>query len=195
MIALAEFEREQTAERTRDATLALAERGLWNGGQLLGYDLDPEHKGKLIPREDEVALVNFAFDTYLGTGSIKGARDGLNGRGYRTKSYKSRRGVVHPGHAFGFSSTQFLLKNPAYVGMKAINGSGRTRLVPAMWPAIVDRDKFDAVQRLLATNAKTRHNGAAPVRHTYVLSAGLLHCGLCSGTMEGRSGTGHLGTS
>jgi len=44
MIALAEFEREQTAERTRDATQARVERGLWNGGQLLGYDLDPDHK-------------------------------------------------------------------------------------------------------------------------------------------------------
>ena len=41
MMALAEFEREQTAERTREATTARAERGLWNGGRLLGYDLDP----------------------------------------------------------------------------------------------------------------------------------------------------------
>ncbi len=45
MMALAQFEREQTAERTRDAVLARAERGLWNGGRLLGYDLDPERKG------------------------------------------------------------------------------------------------------------------------------------------------------
>ncbi len=80
MIALAEFEREQTAERTRDATLARAERGLWNGGQLLGYDLDANRKGYLIPNEDEAALVNFAFDTYVECGSIKQTRDALNGR-------------------------------------------------------------------------------------------------------------------
>ncbi|MCK9520913.1 MAG: recombinase family protein, partial [Dehalococcoidia bacterium] len=45
LMALAEFEREQTAERTRDAALARAERGLWNGGRILGYDLDPERQG------------------------------------------------------------------------------------------------------------------------------------------------------
>ena len=32
-----------------------------------------------------------------------------------------------------------------------------------------------------------------PVRHTYVLSGGLLHCGRCTRPMEGRSGTGRLG--
>ena len=65
MMALAEFEREQTSERNRDTTAARAERGLWNGGQLLGYDLDPEHHGHLIPNPEEVVLVNCAFDIYL----------------------------------------------------------------------------------------------------------------------------------
>ena len=48
MMALAEFEREQTADRTREATAARSERGLWNGGRLLGYDLDDNRKGYLI---------------------------------------------------------------------------------------------------------------------------------------------------
>ena len=97
MIALAEFEREQTAERTRDATQARSERGLWNGGQLLGYDLDSDHKGYLIPNEDEVALVNFAFDTYISCGSLRDTMTALNAHGYRTKSYQSRREKVHGG--------------------------------------------------------------------------------------------------
>ena len=58
MMALAQFEREQTAERTRDATAARADRGLWNGGQLLGYDLDRDRKGYLLPNDDEVVLVS-----------------------------------------------------------------------------------------------------------------------------------------
>ena len=41
MMALAEFEREQTSERTKDAVRARAERGLWNGGRVLGYDPTP----------------------------------------------------------------------------------------------------------------------------------------------------------
>lgn len=49
MMALAQFEREQAAERTRDATAARADRGLWNGGQLLGYDLDANARGTSYP--------------------------------------------------------------------------------------------------------------------------------------------------
>ena len=203
MIALAEFEREQTADRTRDAVQARAERGLWNGGQLLGYDLDADHKGYLVPNADEVALVNFAFDSYLEAGSIKAAVDALNGRGFRTKAYASRRGNVHAGREFNFTSVQYLLRNPAYVGKKEVNKKigARTKngkayqLVEAVWPAIVDESKFDEVQRLLSNNHRTRHNSSAPVRHAYVLSANLLHCGRCQGPMEGRSGTGRHGVS
>ncbi len=199
MMALAQFEREQTAERTRDATAARADRGLWNGGQLLGYDLDANRKGYLVPNEDEVVLVNFAMDTYLAAGSIKTTMATLNTRGYRTKAYSSRRGVHHAGSAFTMSSVQYLLKNPAYIGKKEINKSAKVRarreykLVDAVWPAIVEADKFEQVQRLLEANAQSKHNGSAPTRHTYVLSGQLLHCGRCRTAMEGRSGTGRLG--
>ncbi|MCH8199827.1 MAG: recombinase family protein, partial [Chloroflexi bacterium] len=156
MMALAEFEREQTSERTREATLARAERGLWNGGRLLGYDLDAR-KGYLIPNEAEVAIVNYACDAYLETGSLVKTAEVMNRRGYRTKSYTSRRGVVHPGREFCVTSAQVLLKNPAYIAKKVINKNAKGRdglppeesyrLVDAVWPAIVDEEKFQAVQR------------------------------------------------
>ncbi len=199
MMALAQFEREQTAERTRDATAARADRGLWNGGQLLGYNLDADRKGYLLPNEEEVALVNFAMDTYVSVGSIKTTMATLNTRGYRTKSFTSRRGVHHAGTEFTMSSVQYLLKNPAYIGRKEINKSAKVRgkreyrTTDAVWPAIVDSDKFEQVQKLMAANGQSNHNGAAQVRHTYVLSHGLLHCGRCSGVMEGRSGNGRGG--
>jgi site-specific DNA recombinase len=194
MMALAEFEREQTAERTRDATAARSERGLWNGGRLIGYDLDTERKGYLIPNSDETALVNFAFDSYLQCGSIAQTTEALNRNGYRTKTYTSRRGVCHPGKEFTLTSVQYLLKNSAYIGKKEINKRGNGhRLVAAVWLAIVDEEKFEQVQRLMETNTRTNHNGSRPVRHVYVLSNNLLHCGRCGSPMEGRSGTGHLG--
>jgi len=58
--ALNEFEREQTSERNRASALARAERGLWNGGQVLGYDLpqEKEQKGTLLKNEREAAIVN-----------------------------------------------------------------------------------------------------------------------------------------
>ncbi len=196
MMALAEFEREQTSERTRDATLARAERGLWNGGRLLGYDLDQDRKGYLIPNEAEVTLVNFAFDTYLRTGSFAMTRETLNERGYRTKSYTSRRQKHHPGKPFCISSVQYMLKNAAYVGKKEINKKDKDsdgRLVAAVWQGIVEAGKFDSVQRLIAANSRTNHNNSRRIRHVYVLSRGLIHCGRCRSAMEGRSGTGRLG--
>lgn len=90
-----------------------------------------------------------------------------------------------------------MLKNPAYIGKKEINRkapSEERRLVDAVWPGILDEEKFLAVQRLMAANGRTNHNGAKAVRPSHVLSGGLLYCGRCDSVMEGRSGTGRLGT-
>jgi site-specific DNA recombinase len=202
MMALAEFEREQTSERTRDAVAARAERGLWNGGRLLGYDADPNRKSTLIPNPEEVVIVNYAFDKYLECGSIAETTEAMNGRGYRTKSYNSRREIYHQGEEFYNSTVQYLLKNTAYIGKKEINKNNihkknctgkEYRLVDAVWPAIVSTEKFEAAQRLMKENGQTKRNAAAPVRHAYVLSKGILHCGRCGSTMDGRSGTGRHG--
>jgi site-specific DNA recombinase len=202
MMALAQFEREQTAERTRDSTAARADRGLWNGGRLLGYDLDSDNKGRLIPNANEVALINFAFDSYLASGSIAGTADMLNRRGYRTKEYTSRRGINHAGREFNLTAVQYLLKNSAYIGKKEIGKNPRARgrgaarrIVDAVWPAIVGEEKFERVQQLMAANGRTNHNGSRAVRHAYVLNSGLLLCGRCGTSLEGRSGTGRLGVT
>jgi site-specific DNA recombinase len=202
MMALAQFEREQTAERTRDSTAARADRGLWNGGRVLGYDLDQTNKGNLIPNPAEVDLVNFAFDSYLDCGSIAETTKRLNRRGYRTKAYTSRRDVQHPGSEFNVTAVQYLLKNHTYTGRKEIGKDPRSRgrgtecrVVDAVWPEIVDEEKFERVRQMIAANGKTNHNGARRVRHAYVLNSGLLYCGRCRTSMEGRSGTGRLGVT
>src|SRR5688500_12511449 len=110
MMALAEFEREQTGERTRDATQARAERGLWNGGRLLGYNPDPNNRSTLRINEEEAAVVQAAFHCYLQTGSVKETAAARTQRGYRTKAYTSRRDKVHEGKPFTLTSVQQLLK-------------------------------------------------------------------------------------
>ena len=196
LMALAQLEREITSQRTSEAMADRAERGLWNGGQLLGYDLDLERPGYLIPNLVEALLVNLASDTYLELGSVKGTVDTVNRLGYRTKSYQSRRGRHHSGIEFSVSSMQYLLKNVAYIGKKELTRSSdlgqERRLVDAVWPAIVREEKFHAVQRLMADNGQTHRGGASSVQHVYSLS-GLVYCKRSGGKMNGESGTGHMG--
>ena len=196
LMALAEFERAIIAQRTSEAMADRAERGSWNGGQLLGFNLDPQRPDYLVPNEEEALLVNLALDTYLELGSVKETADTLNRRGYRTKSYTSRRGQHHPGNMFRISSRQYLLKNVAYIGNKEIVQDGvsgqERRLVDAVWDPIVSEEKFLAVQRLMADNGQTHRSGASSLQHVYPLSS-LIHCKRCGSKMEGESVAGRVG--
>lgn len=203
MAGLNQFEREQTGERTSAAFLARAERGLWNGGQIFGYDLDANRKGYLVVNEQEAQTVREAFDIYLKEGSVDRTAQILNARGYQTKSYTGRRGKLHPAAQFGHSNVYNLLTNQAYIGKKEINkyvsgkpwnreeSPGAYRIVDAVWPAVVDTTKFFEAQKLLKTNCQVRGNSSAPRKHFYLLNGGLLYCHKCGGKMVGRNGHGH----
>jgi len=205
MMALAEFERTQTSERNRDATIARAERGLWNGGHLLGFDLDEKRKGYLAINEQEKATIQFAFKKYLECGSLVETGRALNANGFRTKGYTSRRGKIRSPQKFGRTSTKTLLTNLSYIGKKEINKNLKTqdqaklaenyryRSVPAVWEPLVDEDTFTKVQHLLSVNAATKHNGTTEFKHIYVMNSGLLICEKCEKPMEGTCGTGHQG--
>ena len=88
-----------------------------------------------------------------------------------------------------------MLKNVSYIAKKSVTIDGETRLVDAVWPAIVDNEKFQQVQELMAANGRTNRSGTKPVRHVHVLSGGLLVCGRCDSPMESRSGTGRGGVT
>ena len=205
MMALAEFERTQTSERNKDATIARAERGLWNGGHLLGYDLKEDQKGYLIVNEQEKAAIHFAFKKYLECGSLIETGRTLNANGYRTKGYTSRRNKVRSPKLFGRSSMKQMLVNLAYIGKKEINKKWKTqdqdklpennryRTAPAVWESLIDDETFNKVQHLLAKNTASRHNETAPIKHVYILNSGLLLCEKCGKPMEGTCGTGHQG--
>jgi site-specific DNA recombinase len=204
MMALAEFEREQTSERNREATLARAERGLWNGGHLIGYDVNPEKRGYLFVNEKEKALVQFAFRTYIECGAILETVKRLNRNGYRTKAYSSRRGKYTPPKEFAYTSVQRILRNYAYIAKKEVNKrwmcqeqeslpeKKRYRLVKAVWEPLIDEHAFNQVQYLLKKNYSTKHNATRAIKHVYILNSGKLRCGHCESEMEGGSGTSQI---
>ena len=99
-LAMAQLERERTSERTKEKMQWRAEKGLCNGGQILGYDNDPDDKGVPKPNEAERELVLLIFQTYVKEQSFRATARIINEKGYRTKSYVSRRDVVHVGRKF-----------------------------------------------------------------------------------------------
>lgn len=187
MMALAEFEREQTSERTREAANARSERGLWNGGRLLGYDLDPDRKGYLVPNDNEAFVVRFAFAAYLDSGPLKQTAERLNAAGHRTKQYLSRRGREHPDNPFQLTTLQHLLRNHAYIGKKQLGAGEDLRLVDAVWPALIEPELFADVQQRMKQRGRSQRASSLEPYRAYPLR-GLTFCALCGAALVARSG-------
>lgn len=180
-MVFAQMERERTAERTREKMQWRAEQGLDNGGQVLGYDLDPEKRGVRHVNPAEAKIVRLAYTKYLELGSLREVARWLNRNGYRTKSYRSRRGIEHPGRRFERSSVGFLLRNPCYIGKRRHN----SKVLDARHPAIIDLDTWNRVQQELSQKTvqkgKPAHRGSKD--HVFLLER-LVFCGACSALMR-----------
>lgn len=195
VVALAQFERELTSERTKAAFLARARRGIWNGGVVLGYDPDPNHKGRLVLNEREADIVRLVFKLYTELGSYNKVRDTLNERGYRTKAYKSRRDKSHPAQPFAKGDIESILHNALYTGKVEVNKKKRSldqdklpekeryQLVPGQHPQIIDEALFKKVQSLIALNGRIRKSFAKPAKYNHLLGFQIIRCGGCKSTM------------
>ena len=104
MLTFAQFEREMTAERTRDKMIQRAERGLWNGRAPFGYKLIEK---KLVPDTRRAKIVKEIFERFATTGSLKKAFDlarEINTLNPDTGVLLTLNGVFH------------ILRNPTYIG-------------------------------------------------------------------------------
>ena len=178
MLDFAQFEREMTAERTRDKMLARAKKGLWNGGLVpLGYDYSPEEK-KLKVNPEEAKIVTLIFETYLKEKSLARVVKKINSLGYRTKSNLTKSGKTIGGGEFIITSTRHILTNPIYVGL--VKHKGNT--YQGQHPPIIERDVFDKVQEILGKNKRTF---TSPSQNKYnLLLRGLVRCGYCGSVMS-----------
>lgn len=193
--ALMEFEREINVERSKNAYVEKAKRGLWTGGMLLGYDLDPEHKGHLKVNTAEKMIVRYIFRTYIETGSAYEVANRCRQRQYSSKAFVSRRGKTHQGRPLCYSSVVQILRNTAYIGLKevhkkqrgksqVVDGNGNTSkcetVKTSCWEPIVDEDIFSTVQGMLDESEVTHTRAGGKTEQTtgYLLSQ-LLVCGSC----------------
>lgn len=187
LMALAQFEREQTAQRTRANMLSRAQRGIWNGGQTpWGYRTRRDAPGGLEVVEEEAVGVRRTFELYLELGSARLVAQALEAEGIR------RRGRPLRGDAL-----EHVLRNPTYIGLREVNAASRGddpatlsadqryELVPAKWPPLIDEDTWRRV-RLLATAGKGRNHVRPNRGHDFVMT-GLVTCRRCGVLLQGAS--------
>jgi len=185
LLLFAELEREVTGERTKDKMRWRAEQGLWNGSNVIGYSLDDENKGVLVPNKDETALIRTIFETFVREGSAGRARNWLNAHGYRTPRYTSKRGIEHGGRPFNKQTVINILTNPVYIGKIRYEGE----VYEGRHKAILPTRLFNKAQEILQRTRKTRRGPHRKADHVYVLK-GLLRCGRCGAAMVPASAHG-----
>jgi DNA invertase Pin-like site-specific DNA recombinase len=152
LLSFAQFEREVSAERTRDKVAASRKKGLWMGGTPpLGYDV--LHR-KLVVNEKEAKLVQMIFRRFLRIGSATRWAQELKEAGCTTKTWLTQDGKCRQGKPIDKGALYRILGNRVYLGEAVHKGTP----YPGEHEAIIDRALWDKVQAILAQNTVMRGN-------------------------------------
>lgn len=145
------------------------------GQSVLGLRAGPDKRFEIDPAT--APIVRRIFEEYSAGRPAKAIYTDLNRDGYRTAR----------GKAFTKNSLRVILKNEKYAGVYAYADIRDEHGIPP----IVDRELFDAAQRMLARHHHTP--AAAPTDGGFLLT-GKLYCGECGQPMTGDSGTSKGGS-
>ena len=206
IIALGQFEREQTSERVAVNCHSRAMRGLLNGGPApLGYDKHPEKPGLLLINEREAAIVNRIFQTFLEEGSRAKTIQHLHAMGIRPKR-TSKRSQTKAAPDWTVQSIGSFLQNAAYVGCREVNKLYKDedesylkpwqkyQMVKAAWPAIVDEKIFFDAQQLLEEASLRERTRLGKGEKRIFLLTGLITCGETGMPLVGQAGHSSSGS-
>jgi hypothetical protein len=121
LLSFAQFEREVSAERTRDKVAASRKKGLWMGGTPpLGYDV--VHR-KLVVNETEAKLVQMIFRRFLRIGSATKLAQELRRAGHTTKAWTTQNGHHRRGKPIDKGALYRILDNRVYLGEAVHKGT------------------------------------------------------------------------
>ncbi len=187
IMVFAQLEREMTAERTFAVMKDRVERGLWNGGHILGYKSDPADKGKLVIDEEGASIVRQVFDLFEELGSAGAVTRKLNDLGIRYPTFTTRSEKVRGGKLFTKQKIIGILRNRIYLG--EIHW-GEAEQADCHAP-IISQEQFDRVQHRLGQTVKRRQNLRKSSCRRYLLT-GLLRC-QCGAHMVGAAAHGRHG--
>jgi DNA invertase Pin-like site-specific DNA recombinase len=152
LLSFAQFEREVSAERTRDKIAASRKKGLWMGGTPpLSYDV--VHR-KLVVNETEAKLVQMIFRRFLQLGSATKLAQELRRAGHTTKAWTTQNGTRRCGKPIDKGALYRILGNRVYLGEAVHKGTS----YPGEHAAIIDRALWDKVHAILAQNTVIRGN-------------------------------------
>ena len=185
IMVFAQLERKMTAERTYSIMRDRVERGLWNGGHILGYRSKPDEPGLLEIDEDAAAIVRLMFDSFAPLGAPGAVTRMRSDQGIRYPRYTTRSGKQRGGNLFAKQKVTGILRNPVYIG--------RMRWGDAVHdgnhPPVITQEQFDRVQIQLAELARTRTGLKVKPKGRQYLLTGVIRCA-CGAHMVGYSTQG-----
>src|SRR5215472_12927154 len=162
LLDFAQFEREMTADRTRDKMFQRAQKGLWNGGNVpYGYTIENK---KLVVRSEEADRLRFMFHRFADVASLSGLRDELHRRGWYTRS----------GKPWSKTVLDHILRNPVYCGLIRFN----EQRFKGEQQAVIEEALFTKVQSL----RRDRSHGSTKLSRVFLLK-GLIRCADCGSWM------------
>ena len=180
---MAEYYSAELAQKVKRNLKLNAEKGFFNGGYPpFGYkgvtvDCGTYKKRKLESEPELAPIVKEIFEMRADDTNLLDIVDFLNNKGYKTVM----------GNSFQKSSLENIFKNKRYIGITTFEGVE----YPNTIPAIIDKELFDRVQRVVQ---KYKHSpGMDKAEEDYILTTKLF-CGKCYSTMVGSSGTSQNGT-
>ncbi len=186
---LAQFERRQVSERVAANMNARAARGLYNGGSVpVGYKLNPEKPGTLEVDLERSKVVKKVFEVFLEKETLLSTAKFLNANNYRLPKKVEGGGQKQRLDFFTVDNVHHILHNQTYIAIRKYHQNGETKEAKANWPAIIEKDIFTQVQKILAEN-KAKRKPFTETRYPYLLS-GLVKCEVCGNSMVGKSAHG-----
>ncbi len=162
LLDFAQFEREMTADRTRDKMQQRATKGLWNGGNVpFGYRNEDK---RLVKHPEEAACVQFMFQHFAQDPSLTRLRAELQRRGWFPRT----------GKPWGKMTLDYILTNPIYCGRIQFND----QLFPGEHEALIEEGLYHKVQSLPREHSRAE----TKIQRTFLLK-GLLRCSVCQSVM------------
>ena len=168
---MAEYHSLQLSQNIRRGNRENAKKCRFTGGRVpLGYKLDKDHNFVIDP--DGAALVRRIYAMYAEGKTITEIITQLNAEGLHTGQ----------GNSYTPNSLRTVLKNEKYIGIYVFKPGTEDEIrIEDGVPAIVDKDTYYKVQKLLSVNQ--RAPAARWSRADYLLT-NKLFCGSCGGLLS-----------